>query len=88
MQVKRFTTSTASSSVKAMYRAGFLSHPISFTNAALVSDTDQVVGKLLDGVGGGAGLDGLGVVGDENGLGSLDDNDALLALKSHLSQYA
>lgn len=48
--------------------------------ASLVTNADEVVGELLDGVGGGAGLDGLGVVSDEDGHVGLDDDDALLAL--------
>lgn len=47
----------------------------------LVANADEVVGKLLDGVGGRAGLDGLGVVGDKDGLGGLDDHDAFPALR-------
>lgn len=47
---------------------------------ALVSDADEVVGQLLDRVGGSAGLHTLGVVGDENGLGGLDNDETLLAL--------
>lgn len=46
----------------------------------LVSDLDEVVGELLDSVGGRSRLDGLGVMGDEHSLGGLDDDDALLAL--------
>lgn len=79
MQVKRFTTSTASLSVKAMCRA-VSSYSIFITSFFLVSDADQVVTKLLDGVGGGAGLDSLGIVGDEDGLGGLDDDNTLTAL--------
>lgn len=48
--------------------------------ASLVTNADEVVGELLDGVGGGTGLDGLGVVSDEDGHVGLDDDDALLAL--------
>lgn len=47
---------------------------------SLVADIDEVVGKLLDGVGGGARLDALGVVGHKDGLGGLDDDNALSAL--------
>ena len=46
----------------------------------LVSDADEVVGELLDGVGGRSRLDALGVVSDEDGEGGLDDDDTLLAL--------
>ena len=55
---------------------------------ALVSHTNQVVGKLLDSVGGGAGLDVLRVVSDENGLGGLDDDDTLLALSEQATVSA
>lgn len=79
MQVKRFTTSTASLSVKAICRA-VSSYSIFITSFFLVSDADQVVTKLLDGVGGGAGLDSLGIVGDKDGLGGLDDDNTLTAL--------
>ena len=51
-----------------------------FRVGALVADANEVVGELLDGVGGHAGLHGLGVVGDEDGHVGLDDHDALLAL--------
>lgn len=46
----------------------------------LVTDADEVVAELLDGVGGHAGLDGLRVVGDEDSLSGLDDHDAFPAL--------
>ena len=46
----------------------------------LVVDAYQVVGELLDGVGGGTRLHSLGIVGDEEGLLGLDDDDAFLAL--------
>lgn len=45
-----------------------------------VPDAGQIVGELLDDVGGHAGLHRLGVVGDEDGLDGLDDDDAFLAL--------
>lgn len=47
---------------------------------SLVTDADEVVGELLDGVGGGTGLDSLGVVGDEDSHVGLDDDDTFLAL--------
>jgi hypothetical protein len=46
----------------------------------LVADANEVVGELLDGVGGHAGLDGFRVVGDEDGHVGLDDHDAFSAL--------
>lgn len=51
------------------------------TGLHLVADADEVVGKLLDGVGSRARLHGLRIVGDEDGLGGLDDNDAFPALR-------
>jgi hypothetical protein len=45
-----------------------------------VADADEVVGELLDGVGGHAGLDGLRVVSDKDGHVGLDDHDAFSAL--------
>jgi hypothetical protein len=46
----------------------------------LVSDLDEVVGELLDGVGGRSRLDALGEVSDEDGEGGLDDDNTFLAL--------
>lgn len=53
---------------------------LSDCTACSVSYSDEVIGELLDGVGGIAWLDGFGVVGDKKGLRSLDDDDALLTL--------
>ncbi len=39
-----------------------------------VSDADEVVGQLLDRVGGRAGLHSAWVVGDEDGLSGFDDD--------------
>jgi hypothetical protein len=46
----------------------------------LVSDLDEVVAELLDGVGGRSRLNGLGEVSDEDGEGGLDDDNTFLAL--------
>lgn len=46
----------------------------------LVTNADEVVTELLDGVGGGTGLDVFRVVGDEDGLGGLDNDNTLLSL--------
>jgi len=48
--------------------------------SSLVADAYQVVGELLDGVGGNTRLDVLGVVGDEESLLGLDDDQTFLAL--------
>jgi hypothetical protein len=48
--------------------------------SSLVTDAYQVVGELLDGVGGNTRLDVLGVVGDEESLLGLDDDQTFLAL--------
>lgn len=47
---------------------------------SLVADAYQVVGELLDSVGGNTRLDVLGVVGDEESLLGLDDDQTFLAL--------
>jgi hypothetical protein len=54
--------------------------------ACLVPDLDEVVGELLDGVGGRSRLDALGEVSDEDSLGGLDDDDTLLALRGKKSR--
>ena len=46
----------------------------------LVANAYQVIGELLDGVGGNTRLDVLGVVGDEKSLLGLDDDQTFLAL--------
>jgi hypothetical protein len=46
----------------------------------LITDLDQVIAQLLDGVGGGARLHRLRVMRDEDGLCGLDDDDAFPAL--------
>jgi hypothetical protein len=51
-----------------------------YKRGSLVLLADQVVGELLDRVGGGTRLDRLRVVGDEDGLDRLDNDDALTAL--------
>jgi len=48
--------------------------------SSLVADAYQVVGELLDGVGGNTRLDVLGIVGDEKSLLGLDDDQTFLAL--------
>jgi hypothetical protein len=53
----------------------------------LISGSGQVVGQLLHGVGGVAGLDVFGVVGDEEGLFGLDNDDAFLALERDGSKW-
>lgn len=45
-----------------------------------VSNADEVVAKLFDGIGSRSWLYRLWVMRDENRLCGLDDNDALLAL--------
>ena len=46
----------------------------------LVANAYQVIGELLDGVGGNTRLDVLGVVSDEESLLGLDDDQTFLAL--------
>jgi hypothetical protein len=48
--------------------------------SSLVADAYQVIGELLDSVGGDTRLDVLGVVGDEESLLGLDDDETFLAL--------
>lgn len=48
---------------------------------SLVANAYQVVGELLDGVGGNTRLDVLGVVSDEESLLGLDDDQTFLALR-------
>jgi hypothetical protein len=48
--------------------------------SSLVADAYQIVGELLDSVGGNTRLDVLGVVGDEESLLGLDDDETFLAL--------
>jgi hypothetical protein len=56
--------------------------------ACLVSDLDEVVGELLDGVGGRSRLDALGEVSDEDGEGGLDDDNTFLALINSARQHS
>jgi hypothetical protein len=48
--------------------------------SSLVANAYQVIGELLDSVGGNTRLDVLGVVGDEESLLGLDDDETFLAL--------
>jgi hypothetical protein len=48
--------------------------------SSLVANAYQIVGELLDSVGGNTRLDVLGVVGDEESLLGLDDDQTFLAL--------
>jgi hypothetical protein len=67
--------------------ARFLFQPTPFP-LRLVANADEVIGKLLDGVGGCARLDALGVVGDENSHVGLDDHNTFSALRKgkHIRQ--